>query len=475
MQSSGGRRGSRARGRSRLRANVRAETGNAGCSETLQRGRDFPSTSALAASETQQFVAAAPGGASDPIIWTLSPPVGTISSEGLYTAPAFIALALTVTVNAADAANPARQAGASITLVPSPNTTLRQAAPRSLLMGAAATADELPWIPDPLYDPSYTATLSEQYNMLTAENALKWPIVHPAPGTYNFEPADQLVAFANAHAMKFRGTTLCWEIDNPDWLTEFATTATPSAMAALLQDHIQTVMAHYRGQMYAWDLVNEAVSDQATGIGTDLRDSLWYNSPGIGLSGTGYIEQAFRWAHSADPDALLFYNDYGIEDEGPKFEAVYNMVRDFVSRGVPIHGVGFQMHLDTSGYPTTAGLIRNIERISALGLQAHITEMDVRLPVDSNGNASAAGLNTQAQIYQRILSACLQAAGCTAFQTWEFSDKYSWIPVYFPGFGAALPFDGAYRPKSAFNAMIATLQVAAPSGNAATPTAGLSY
>src|SRR5205807_873953 len=116
-------------------------------------------------------------------------------------------------------------------------------------------------------------------------------------------------------------------------------------------------------------VVNEAVSDSPTGTATDLRDSIWYNQPGIGLTGTGYIEQAFRWAHDADPNALLFYNDYSIEAPGRKFQAVYNMVKDFVSRGVPIHGVGLQMHLDTGGYPNSAGLAQNIQQLTALGLQ----------------------------------------------------------------------------------------------------------
>jgi endo-1,4-beta-xylanase len=155
--------------------------------------------------------------------------------------------------------------------------------------------------------------------------------------------------------------------------------------------------------------VNEAVSDSAQpATGTLMKNSIWYNQPGIGLSGTGYVEQAFRWARAADPTALLFYNDYGIEDDacpsGPnKFQGVYNMVQDFVSRGVPINGVGFQMHIDSSSYPTASGLAAHIQKITALGLQVHITEMDVKIPVDASGNAAAANLQAQADTYQRIL------------------------------------------------------------------------
>jgi uncharacterized protein (TIGR03437 family) len=233
-------------------------------------------------------------------------------------------------------------------------------------------------------------------------------------------------------------------------------------MSAVLQDHITTVVTHYKGKVFAWDVVNEAVSDTQGSTGTALKDSIWYNQPGIGTTGTGYVEQAFRWAHAADPNALLFYNDYNIEDSGAKFNAVYAMVKDFVARGVPINGVGIQMHLPESGFPSTAGLTKNIQQLTALGLQVHITEMDVRIPVDSSGNATAADLQTQAQTYQRILTVCLQNPGCTAFQTWGFTDKHSWIPGSYPGFGAALPFDANYQPKPAFNSLISTLETVPP-------------
>jgi endo-1,4-beta-xylanase len=341
-------------------------------------------------------------------------------------------------------------------------TTLRQAATeRAILMGAAARADEYPSQHNPLLNESaYASTLAAQYSMLSPENAMKWTPVHPVHNTYNFEPADQLVAFAQAHGMQIRGHNLCWHMANPVWLTDFAKTASAPAMAQVLQDHITTVVTRYRGRVFAWDVVNEAVSNSANGVGTDMKDSIWNNQPGIGLTGTGYVEQAFRWAHAADPNALLFYNDYAIEAPGPKFQAVYNMVKDFVARGVPIHGVGLQMHIDTTGYPNSPGLTQNIQRLTALGLQVHITEMDVRLPEDANGNASTADLKAQGQAYQRILTICLQNPGCTAFQTWGFSDKHSWIPRYFPKFGAALPFDANYQAKPAFDAMLNALRAA---------------
>src|SRR5579872_1220256 len=337
-------------------------------------------------------------------------------------------------------------------------TTLRQAgAQRALLMGAAADANEFGQ-PDRLAIPAYASTLGAQYNMLEAENAMKWGTIRPSQAQYVYGPGDELVQFALKNQMQVRGHNLCWYSNNPAWLNTFAKTAAPADMAAVLQDHITKVMTHYKGQVFAWDVVNEAVNDNGNGV----RSSIWYDQPGIGVTGTGYIEQAFRWAHAADPNALLFYNDYSIEGPGAKFNTVYNMVKDFVARGVPIHGVGLQMHLDTGSYPSSAGLAQNIQQLTALGLQVHITEMDVRLPVDSSGNATAANLQSQAQVYSRILTVCLQNPGCTALQTWGFTDQFSWIPGFIPGDGAALPFDKNYQSKPAFDSMISAMQTVPP-------------
>ncbi|HEX5473750.1 MAG TPA: endo-1,4-beta-xylanase [Vicinamibacterales bacterium] len=337
---------------------------------------------------------------------------------------------------------------------PSTPLTLRDAAaPSGVLMGAAARAGEV-LAGDPLKDSAYAAILASQYGMLSPETALKWSVVHPARDTYNFTYGDELVAFAAAHGMKVRGHTLVWADANPAWLTTLAQGASSATMARILQDHITTVMSHYRGKVFAWDVVNEAVRDGAGSTGTELRDSIWFNQPGIGLSGTGYVEQAFRWAHDADPDALLFYNETGVESPGPKFDAMYNMLKDFVARRVPINGVGLQMHIQLTGEPTGDGLTTNIQRLAALGLQVHVTEMDVRLPVDAEGHATAGALAAEAGRYQEILHACLASPACKAFQTWGFTDRYSWIPDSFSGCGAALPFDAGYEAKPAVNVMI---------------------
>jgi len=353
--------------------------------------------------------------------------------------------------------------------------TLRSAASqRAISIGSAADADEYGEA-NKLLNPLYASTLATQYSMLEPENAMKWDVTQPGINTFNYEPGDQLVSFAQAHQMQVRGHNLCWHQQLPSWLSAYAKTATSQQMSDLLQTHITNIVSHYKGKVFAWDVVNEPFNDPATGVAPDLRDSVWYDQPGIGKTGTGYIEQALEWAHAADPDALLFVNDYNIEQPGAKFNALYAMVQDFVARGVPIHGVGIEMHIDISGYPGSSGFAQNIQALHKLGLQVHITEMDVRIPVNSAGVASAADLQSQAAAYQRILTVCLQNPGCTAFQVWGLSDGNSWIPGVFSGYGDALPFDVNYQPKPAFNTMMTAMATVPPNLSATNIVNAASY
>jgi endo-1,4-beta-xylanase len=342
-----------------------------------------------------------------------------------------------------------------------PAQTLRDlAAQRGIRIGAAAD-------PAHLNETLYAGTLSREFNQLEPENAMKFGPIHPGPTTYNFGPPDALVSFARTNNMAVRGHTLVWHNQTPTWLT--GGNYLPAQLSAILHDHINTVVGHYAGQVYAWDVVNEAFNDDGT-----LRSTIWSDSPGIDLPGTAYIEQALRWAHAADPQALLFYNDYGAEPVNTKSDAIYKMAQDFKSRGVPLNGIGMQMHFTTSP-GSLAGIESNIRRITALGLQVHITELDIRLPVDSSGNATAANLAAQAQTYHDIFALCLKFPLCTAIQTWGFTDKYSWIPGAFPGSGAALEFDTAYQPKPAYNSIQTALQTSPPVIAAAGLTNAASY
>ena len=261
--------------------------------------------------------------------------------------------------------------------------------------------------------------------------------------------------------MKVRGHCLVWGRANPDWLMQGRFTA--GQLSQLLHEHITRVMSHYAGQVFAWDVVNEAFDENG-----NVRDSIWYNQPGIGFSGHGaeYIEQVFRWAHKADADALLFYNEAEGEGMNLKSDAIYAMIENFKRRDVPINGVGLQMHLSLADKNTAAiiaDLSKNIARLTALGMQVHITELDVSLPLDSSGQVQAEDLARQADVYRSIVRACLNSAGCTAIQTWGFTDKYSWVSSHSRGTrGRALPFDRAYQPKAAYRALLEEIAAGRP-------------
>jgi endo-1,4-beta-xylanase len=323
--------------------------------------------------------------------------------------------------------------------------TLREAAQHcGILMGTAVR-------PAQLSESAYAATLAREFNMLEPEDALKWEVLRPDSQSFDFSQADRVVVFALRHGMKVRGHTLVWHRQNPPWLTD--RTHSPEELSALLERHIKTVVGHYRGKIFAWDVANEAF-DEGDRMG-ELRSTLWLDQPGIGLKqqGPAYLAQCFRWAHEADPQALLFYNEAEAEEINPKSDAVYAMVRNFKRQGVPIDGVGFQMHRGGRP-PDLPSISTNIARFTALGLQIHITEMDVSLPLDANGDASAADLQRQANIYREITEACLSHPLCTAIQTWGFTDKYSWIGSHSKHTrGAALPFDRNYQPKPAYKAL----------------------
>jgi endo-1,4-beta-xylanase len=327
--------------------------------------------------------------------------------------------------------------------------TLREAADASgLLIGTAVR-------PTHLSEPDYSSTLAREFNMLEPEDALKWETVHPERQSYDFSQGDRIVDFAIAHGMKVRGHTLVWHHQNPKWLLEGKYGS--SELAQILEQHIKTVVGHYRGKIFAWDVINEAFDELHPG---QLRSTMWLDRPGIGLSekGTAYMERCFRWAHEADPQALLFYNEAEAEAVNPKSDAIYAMVRDFRRRGVPIDGVGFQMHV-ANLHADIESISANVKRLTALGVQVHITELDVALPVDANGNPTPADLQRQAEIYRDIAAMCLTYRGCTAIQTWGFTDKYSWIGSHSKKTqGAALLFDGEYRPKLAYGALRSVLQ-----------------
>lgn len=327
------------------------------------------------------------------------------------------------------------------------NASLRSLAEqRGILIGAAAA-----WRPI-CDDYAYRETLAEEFNFLTPENELKFGPLSAHRGAYDFCPAEALVDFAKANDMRVRGHTLLWHAMNPNWLQEG--NFNRNQALDLLEKHIFTVMGHFHQDIYAWDVVNEPI--ESTG---ELRDSFWMHT-----IGPDYIEYAFRWAHEADPSARLFLNDYGTEGLGEKSNCQYELLKDLLKRGVPVHGVGLQMHVALepsatfSAPPCVAELFDAIKRLGELGLEVHITEMDVQVqnlacPVEER-------LQKQAEVFEQVLQTALRIPQFKAFTMWGFSDRYSWIPKFTGKPDAPLPFDEYYQPKPVYEAIYRALESA---------------
>jgi endo-1,4-beta-xylanase len=301
-----------------------------------------------------------------------------------------------------------------------------------------------------LREPMFAKVLAANFNSLTPENEMKWTYVEPAPGQFAFRGGDALVAFAAQHDMRVRGHTLVWHTQLAPWVGRLAGEALRAAMVA----HVRGVVDHWKGKIAQWDVVNEAFAD---GDGGGLRT----DSPFSAL-GPGFIAEAFRAAHEADPDAILFYNDYEIEGpDAAKTEAVYRMVQQLKSAGAPIGGVGFQMHVDPRHWPPAAAIRGNLERFAALGLAVEITEMDV--PVGEIAGDRVTKLAQQSTLAHDVVAACAALPACSGVTFWGFTDRYSWLND--AHWGALrgrlphrpLPFDADYRAKPMVAAIAAAL------------------
>jgi endo-1,4-beta-xylanase len=333
--------------------------------------------------------------------------------------------------------------------------TLRSLAEQAgIKFGVAVNTDAL------ASDTKYRKIVATQFSSVTPENVMKWEAVEPTRGVYDYAAADALVAFAQANGQVVRGHTLVWHNQLPTWLTTGDFTA--AELRDILRAHILEEAGHFRGDIQQWDVLNEAWNDDGT-----FRQTIWYNAyQELTGDGSDYIADVFRWAHEADPGALLFYNDYNLEFTGPKSNAVYTFLQGLVADGVPIDGVGFQGHLDTQyGFPDVQA---NLQRFADLGLEVAITEADVRTFVTQkpNGTYTNTPLNPgdaqkQVDYWVGMLEACLAVDACNSFTVWGVSDAYSWIPGVFTGEGAGLLFDMHSNPKPQYDALREVLRAAA--------------
>ena len=349
---------------------------------------------------------------------------------------------------------------------PAGDETLRQAASGHFLVGCALMADALD-------DPKLAGLVAGQFDCVTPENEMKPSFIHPEPGVFNFEKADKIVAFAEAHDMRVIGHCLVWHQQTPQWMYEDAEGKPLPREAALanMKEHIQTVMRHFKGRVYGWDVVNEAVSD----AGPYLRDT-----PALRAIGEDYVAKAFEFAREADPDAKLYYNDYNIEVDY-KREKAARLLESLEAAGVRPDALGIQGHwlVDKPGLDE---IERGIERFAAMGYGLMFTEVDVDpLPrgeagADLNATEEAAsdqykdGFPPEAQAklaarYRQLIGLVLKHdADVTRVSFWGTQDGTSWLND-FPVKGRtnhALLFDRQLKPKPAFDVVVEALDAAKP-------------
>ncbi|MGO4528724.1 endo-1,4-beta-xylanase [Paenibacillus sp. 2TAF8] len=292
--------------------------------------------------------------------------------------------------------------------------------------------------------------IAKHYNSVTAENQMKFEEVHPREHEYTFEAADEIVDFAVGRAIGVRGHTLVWHNQTPAWMFE-DTSGGPASrvlMLSRLKQHIDTVVGRYKGQIYAWDVVNEAIEDKTDVI---MRDTKW-----LRLLGEDYLAQAFHMAHEADPDALLFYNDYN-ETNPVKREKIYNLVRSLLDQGVPVHGIGMQGHWNIHG-PSIEEIREAIERYASLGVQLHVTELDVSVFQHDDKRTdltepTSEMMEFQEKRYEEIFQLFREyQSNITSVTFWGAADNYTWLDN-FPVRGRKnwpFVFDTQLKPKDSF-------------------------
>lgn len=294
------------------------------------------------------------------------------------------------------------------------------------------------------------ALITSQFNSIVAENGMKMSFLHPALNTFDFAAADTLVNYARKHRMIVHGHTLIWHDDYqiPAWMKTYQ-----GEWASMLHDHVQTICKHFAGKVKSWDVVNEAIDNKRP---WQYRKTLFFEK-----IGPSYIEQAFIAAHEADPKAALYYNDFALESKPEKLQFMLEMIDDFQRRHIPLHGIGFQMHVSLDG-PPFAQIKSALQAVAVRGLQIRISEMDVSL----NQKHKAATFDPewnqlQKNRYKEIVTAYLQSvppAQRGGISFWGLLDKDSWLVEGKPYPDWPLLFDGEGRVKPAFWGVLEALQ-----------------
>jgi endo-1,4-beta-xylanase len=343
---------------------------------------------------------------------------------------------------------------------------------------------------------NYKSILNQDFNLIVAENEMKWNQVETAKGVYNFSNIDKIIDYAVKNGHVVHGHTLVWYSNIPDWVNTYLESLPidqrPTALDDILKNYITTVVSKYKDKIVSWDVVNEVIADEpqwAIEPKSGYRDGSVFQKylPDRDDNGVpDYIELAFKYAHEADPNSKLYYNDYNIEYlnttkindlkqekldlVNKKSQAAFNMVQALIKNKVPINGVGIQAHITSKSvldnqfedqnsirnYP----VYKTMKAYQDLGMELRISEMDVRVSAESPAKPSDGDLSKQASTYSNYLLSCKLIDSCTSFTVWQFSDNFVWYGKNFPGkkedYHPNL-FDRNYQPKPAYFALLKTL------------------
>lgn len=337
--------------------------------------------------------------------------------------------------------------------------TLKEAYADDFLVGAAVNR----WIYSER-DTSQSALVKEQFNSITNENCLKWERVHPRPGEYNFDASDQYVQYGEDNGMVIVGHVLTWHSQTPDWVFEDADgePLTREALLARMKEHIETLMTRYKGRIGYWDVVNEALADDGS-----MRKNKWYR-----IIGEDWVARAFEFAHATDPEAGLIYNDYSLSNPAKRDGAV-RLIKSLQEQGLKVDGIGMQCHYHMHT-PALKDLEESIIAFGGLGLQVHVTELDINvLPTPPRFYGANVNISTEMReelnpypdslpVAQQQALAGRYADFFTIFKEhsdkiaritfWGVSDRSSWLNNW-PVRGRTnypLLFDRQLQPKPAF-------------------------
>lgn len=330
--------------------------------------------------------------------------------------------------------------------VPKTTGTLRDKAGKFRMGTAVAT---YPMV----FDEQYRTILGNEFNQITPENCMKFQFIQPARGVYDFYESDKLIDYAERNGMDVHGHTVAWNEATPQWLWDgwLDGTITATEVGEILDEHIEMLFGRYKGRMVSFDVINEPFLDWTD----QLRDSVWFQA-----LGRGYIERALRKAHEVDPDVLLFINEWGCEEAGDKQDFLFNLVVELQTAGVPIHGIGLQMHEDVnaeyqaawdvdSTSVSKAHLTSAIARFHAIGIEVRVSELDI-----NQHQTFATTPKAVAAWYASYLEACIEA-GAHSFTMWGFSDRWSSLNDWYNycGHGNGLIYDAQYQPKLSYQAL----------------------